>query len=75
MKLEKENTVFWNHGDGPIFISVTLTSDLIGLEEKENKIIILPGDGIDISCLNLRSSKPEAQPHSDQSPFPSEPIK
>jgi hypothetical protein len=57
---KRENTVFYNHGKHPIFISMQIKSNPYGFPgEMESKIIIWPNDGIDISILDLKKQKPK----------------
>lgn len=51
---------FWNHGDSPIFISRMIKGNLLGGPgTMENKLMIMPGDGINLDMLNLKPIKPE----------------
>ena len=49
--------VWWNHGDSPIFISRSIKANPLSQGTMENKMIIMPGDGIDVTCLDLRPWK------------------
>lgn len=54
-----ENTIFYNHSKNPIFISNSIKPDTYGAPgNMEQKIIVGPGQGIDISILDLRREKP-----------------
>lgn len=55
-----ENTIFYNHGICPLFISQAIIRPGVnGAPGKmENKVIVMPGQGIDISILDLRREKP-----------------
>jgi hypothetical protein len=58
----KKSTIFYNHSEGPIFISRSIKADAFGLGGRmENKIIIMPGDGIDLKILNLKQNKPRSK--------------
>lgn len=47
--------IVFNHGDTPIFISTSIKADPFGgAGEMENKVIVMPGDGIDLDILNLK---------------------
>lgn len=61
MKKAKSNTVFYNHGPKPIYLSYSKLDPLGGPDTIETKSIIGPGQGIDVSILNLKSTKPKAK--------------
>jgi hypothetical protein len=53
-----DNT-FYNHGSDPIFISRSIKPGMFGAPgTMESKIIIMPGDGINLDCLDLKRQKP-----------------
>lgn len=56
----KYTDTYWNHGDRPIFISHAVKPDPFGGPgTMENKIIVFPGDGINLNVLNLKRAKPK----------------
>lgn len=56
---KQDDDTFWNHGTEPIFISHKIIPDPYGGQGKlDQRIIIAPGDGINISVLGLKRGKP-----------------
>lgn len=52
--------VFYNHGVKSIFISHDITPSPDGLAgSMERKIVVRPGEGIDVRILGLRPTRPE----------------
>lgn len=61
-EIKKPNNIYYNHGDKPIFISHSIKQDPLGYAGvMEQKILIMPGDGIDVSVLGLKQEKPGNQ--------------
>jgi hypothetical protein len=61
MKKKRNTHVFYNHGDSPIFIARVIKVDHFGGPgQMETKMIISPGDGVDVSCLGLKRTKPRS---------------
>ena len=58
MNTDKDDNVYWNITSHPIFISMTVRPcEYGGPGEMEQKIIVMPGDGIDVSYLGLYKNK------------------
>lgn len=62
-QLRGEDTIFYNHGKNPIFIAHEIIPHPSGLSARmsDSKTIIMPGDGIDITIINLKRSKPDGK--------------
>lgn len=56
---ELESDTYWNHTDNPIVIVAKWHADPLGGPAiHDTTIMILPGDGINISILGLKRDKP-----------------
>lgn len=57
---KKQNDVYWNHSDTPLFITRRWkVADKVGFSETDYYIPY--GGGIDLSILGLKKEKPKAK--------------